>query len=193
VSLAQRVRISDVRILADGWSTLQRTTFAFQRSDGQWQTLTRETYDRGDGVAALVVDPARRTILLTRQFRFPAFVNGATDLLTEVCAGALDRRDPELAIRAEIAEELGVRVPAIRHVLTCFMSPGSVTEKLHFFIAHYCPADRISAGGGLVAEGEDIEILELAFDDALAMIDRGEIIDGKTILLLLYAQWKQLV
>lgn len=195
MSLAQRIRIEDVEVLVDGWSKLKKTTLAFQRRDGAWQTLTRETYDRGDGVAALVVDPDRRTILLTRQLRFPAFVNGATDLLTEVCAGKLDDRDPALAIRAELEEEVGVHVAAggLRHVLTCYMSPGSVTEKLHFFIAHYRTADRLSAGGGVADEGEDIEVLELPFDAALAMIDRGEIVDGKTILLLLYAQWKQLI
>lgn len=195
MSLAARVRVLDVEVLVDGWSKLKKTTLAFQRRDGTWQTLLRETYDRGDGVAVLVVDPDRRTVLLTRQFRFPAFVNGATDLLTEVCAGKLDDRDPESAIRAELEEEVGVRVAGagLRHVLTCYMSPGSVTEKLHFYLA-YCRADeRISAGGGLVEEGEDIEVIEVGFADALQMIDRGEIADGKTILLLLYAQWKQLV
>jgi nudix-type nucleoside diphosphatase (YffH/AdpP family) len=193
VSLAARVRVLDVEVLVDGWSKLKKTTLAFQRRDGTWQTLLRETYDRGDGVAVLVVDPDRRTVLLTRQFRFPAFVNGATDLLTEVCAGKLDDRDPESAIRAELEEEVGVTSTDLRHVLTCYMSPGSVTEKLHFYLAYCRAGDRISAGGGLVEEGEDIEVIEVGFADALAMIDRGEIADGKTILLLLYAQWKQLV
>jgi nudix-type nucleoside diphosphatase (YffH/AdpP family) len=131
-------------------------------------------------------------VLLTRQFRYPAFVNGATDLLIEACAGLLDARDPETAIKHEVEEELGVRVSAVSRVFESYMSPGSVTEKLHFFVAEYTAGDRISSGGGIAHEGEDIEVLEIGFADALAMIDRGEIVDGKTIMLLLYAQWKQL-
>jgi nudix-type nucleoside diphosphatase (YffH/AdpP family) len=130
---------------------------------------------------------------LTRQFRYSAFVNGATDLLIEACAGLLDARDPETAIKHEVEEELGVRVSAVSKVFESYMSPGSVTEKLYFFIADYAADDRISAGGGVEDEGEDIEVVELPFDQALAMIDRGEIVDGKTIMLLLYVQWKLLL
>jgi nudix-type nucleoside diphosphatase (YffH/AdpP family) len=141
----------------------------------------------------LLINRERRTVLLARQFRYPAFVNGSTDLLIEACAGLLDTRAPETAIKEEVEEELGVRVSAVSKVLASYMSSGSVSEKLHFFIAHYVAGDRISAGGGVADEGEDIEVVELPFDEALAMIDRGEIVDGKTIMLLLYTQWKQLL
>ncbi len=193
MKLSARVRVEKVEVLANDWSTLKKTTLSFQRSDGQWQTLTRETYDRGNGVALLLYNPSRKTVLLTRQFRYPAYVNGATELLIEVPAGLLDERDPEEAIRAEVEEELGVRVGGVTRVLDSYMSPGSVTEKLAFFVAEYQDQDRVAEGGGLADEGEDIESLELSFTEALAMIARGEIVDGKTIMLLLYAQWKQLV
>jgi nudix-type nucleoside diphosphatase (YffH/AdpP family) len=193
MKLAERVRIEKVETLADDWAILKKTTLSFQRADGSWQTLTRETYDRGNGATLLLINRERRTVLLTRQFRYSAFVNGATDLLIEACAGLLDARDPETAIKHEVEEELGVRVSAVSKVFESYMSPGSVTEKLYFFIADYAADDRISAGGGVVAEGEDIEVVELPFDQALAMIDRGEIVDGKTIMLLLYVQWKQLL
>jgi len=193
MKLADRIRIEKVETLADDWAVLKKTTLSFQRSDGSWQTLIRETYDRGNGAALLLINHEKRTVLLTRQFRYPAFVNGATDLLVEVCAGLLDMRDPEAAIRAEVEEELGVEVRAVTRVLESYMSPGSVTEKLDFFVAEYSDSDRTGRGGGLEEDGEDIEVLELGFDEALAMIDRGEIVDGKTIMLLLYARWKKLL
>lgn len=193
MKLAERIRIEKVETLADDWAVLKKTTLSFRRSDGAWQTLTRETYDRGNGATLLLVDPARRTVLLTRQFRYPAFVNGGAELLIEACAGLLDARDPETAIKAEVEEELGVRVTAVTKLFESYMSPGSVTEKLHFFLGHYAAGDRISAGGGVAAEGEDIEVLELPFEEALAMIDRGEIVDGKTIMLLLYVHRRQLL
>ncbi|HEX3761392.1 MAG TPA: NUDIX domain-containing protein [Kofleriaceae bacterium] len=192
MKLADRIRIEKVETLADDWAVLKKTTLAFQRSDGAWQTLTRETYDRGNGATLLLINRERGTVLLTRQFRYPAFVNGATDLLIEACAGLLDTRDAEAAIREEVEEELGVRVTAVTKIFESYMSPGSVTEKLHFFVAEYTPGDRISGGGGVAHEGEDIEVVEVPFAQALAMIERGEIVDGKTIMLLLYAQWKQL-
>jgi nudix-type nucleoside diphosphatase (YffH/AdpP family) len=192
MKLADRIRIEKVETLANDWATLKKTTLAFQRTDGAWQTLTRETYDRGNGATLLLINPARGTVLLTRQFRYPAFVNGATDLLIEACAGLLDARDAEAAIKDEVEEELGVRVSAVSKIFESYMSPGSVTEKLHFFVAEYTADDRVSSGGGVAHEGEDIEVVELPFTEALAMIDRGEIVDGKTIMLLLYAQWKQL-
>lgn len=193
MKLAERVRVEKVEILAHDWSTLKKTTLSFQRRDGSWQRLTRETYDRGNGAALLLYNREQRTVLLTRQFRYPAFVNGATDLLLEVCAGLLDRRSPEDAIKAEVEEELGVRVSEVTKVFESYMSPGSVTEILYFFVAQYSSEDRVGAGGGSADEGEDIEAVELPFDEALAMIDRGEIVDGKTIMLLLYASRKQLL
>lgn len=193
MKLADRVHIEKVETLADDWAVLKKTTLSFKRTDGSWQTLTRETYDRGNGATLLLMNRERRTVLLTRQFRYSAYVNGATDLLIEACAGLLDTRDPEAAIKAEVEEELGVRLTAVTKIFESYMSPGSVTEKLHFFVADYTAGDRIGAGGGVEQDGEDIEVVEVSFDAALAMIDRGEIVDGKTIMLLLYAQWKKLL
>lgn len=186
-SVAERVRIEEVRVLSDDWYLLKKTTFAFRRRDGGWQTQSRETYDRGNGAVILLYDAARRTVILIRQFRFPAFVNGYDGLLIEAPAGLLDDASPAERIRAEIEEETGYRVGDVRQVFEAFMSPGSVTEKLHFFVAPYSPADRISEGGGDPGEGEDIEVLELGVAEALEMIASGEIVDAKTIMLLQYA------
>jgi nudix-type nucleoside diphosphatase (YffH/AdpP family) len=187
MSLADRIRIHNVQTLSDDWYILKKTTFDWRRSDGSWQTLSRETYDRGNGAALLPYDPVRRTVLLTRQFRFPAYVNGCDDLLIEAAAGILDQASPEDRIRAEVEEELGLRLRDTRLIFSCYMSPGSVTERLYFFVAEYDPAMRTGRGGGNVEEGEDIETLELGMDDALSMIADGRIQDAKTILLLQYA------
>ncbi|QAY76978.1 NUDIX domain-containing protein [Sphingosinicella sp. BN140058] len=187
MSISERVRIHDVTLLSDNWYILKKSRFSFLRSDGRWQEQTRETYDRGNGAVILLFDPARRTILLVRQFRFPAFVNGYDDLLIEAPAGLLDARDPAEAIRAEVAEETGFAIGAVRQVFEAYMSPGSVTEKLYFFVAEYAPKDRVSAGGGSAAEGEDIDVLEVDIDEALAMVDDGRICDGKTIMLVQHA------
>ncbi|MEN3746275.1 NUDIX domain-containing protein [Sphingomonas sp. HF-S3] len=187
MSIANRVRVEDVTLLSDDWYVLRKTTFSFQRSDGSWQRQSRETYDRGNGATILLYDPDRRTVILTRQFRYPAFVNGHDDLLIETPAGLLDNAGPEARIRAETEEETGFRVRDVRQVFDAFMSPGSVTERLHFFVGEYAPGDRTSAGGGNEDEGEDIAVLEVTIDDALAMIRSGEIRDGKTIMLLYYA------
>jgi len=187
LSIAHRVRVKEVQLLSDDWYVLRKTTFAFQRGDGTWQRQSRETYDRGNGATILLYDPDRRTIVLTRQFRYPAFVNGYDDLLIEAPAGLLDEATPEERIRAETEEETGYRVRDVRQVFDAFMSPGSVTERLHFFVGRYSPADRASDGGGNEAEGEDIAVLELGIDEALAMIGTGAIRDGKTIMLLQYA------
>lgn len=190
----ERVRIERVEVLHDEWSQLKRTTLQFLRSDGSWQELVRETYDRGDGVVGLLYDRGRGTVLMLRQFRYPVHARGGPSFLIEACAGKADGRPPEEAMRAELAEELGVEITGELHrVMDAYMRPGSVTEKLSFFVAPYTLASRTAAGGGLREEGEDIETLELPFTEALAMIDRGEIVDGKTILLLLYAQWKRLL
>lgn len=187
MSLTDRIRIHDVITLSDDWYVLKKTTFDWRRSDGGWQTLSRETYDRGNGAALLPYDMERRTVLLTRQFRFPAYVNGCDDLLIEAAAGLLDEASPEDRIRAEVEEELGLTLGAAKALFSCYMSPGSVTERLYFFVAEYDPAMRSGHGGGNPSEGEDIEVLELDIDDALAMIGTGAIQDGKTILLLQYA------
>jgi nudix-type nucleoside diphosphatase (YffH/AdpP family) len=187
MSVADRVQVEDVRILSDDWYLLTKSTFRYRRRDGTWQQQSREAYDRGNGAAILLYDPARRTVILTRQFRYPAFVNGYDGLLIEVPAGLLDEASPEQRIRAETEEETGYRVRDVRQVFQAFMSPGSVTEKLHFFVGAYDPADRVAEGGGNVAEGEDIDLLEVPIAEALAMMQRGEICDAKTIMLLQYA------
>ncbi|WP_395703481.1 NUDIX domain-containing protein [Aquabacterium sp.] len=187
MSVQHRVRVREVRLLSDNWYTLKTTTFDWQRSDGRWQECKRETYDRGNGAVLLLYNRARRTVVLTRQFRYPAFVNGHDGLLVEAPAGLLDDATPEECIRAEAEQEVGFRVRAPHKVFDAFMSPGSVTERLHFFVAEYDPDDRIGSGGGLEAEGEDIEVLELTLDEALAQVADGRIRDGKTIMLLQHA------
>jgi nudix-type nucleoside diphosphatase (YffH/AdpP family) len=182
------VVVRDVELLASGWHVLRRTTFDQRRRDGRWTTERRETYDRGNGATLLPYDAARRTVLLSRQFRYPVYVNGHPDgMLLEAAAGLLDDDSPEDAVRREVEEELGITVGEMEHVFDVFMSPGSVTERLHFYAAPYRPHDRTTAGGGLEEEGEDIEVLELPFDEALAMVDDGRIADAKTIMLLQWA------
>jgi nudix-type nucleoside diphosphatase (YffH/AdpP family) len=182
------VVVTDVELLAAAWHVLRKTTFDRRRSDGEWVTEQRETYDRGNGATLLPYDADRRTVLLSRQFRYPVYVNGHPDgMLLEAAAGLLDDDAPEVAIRREAEEELGITLGEVQHVFDVFMSPGSVTERLHFYAAPYSPADRTSAGGGLADEGEDIEVVELPFDQALAMIDDGRIADAKTIMLLQWA------
>ncbi|GIM96345.1 hypothetical protein Ato02nite_081380 [Paractinoplanes toevensis] len=182
------VVIRDVELLATAWHVLRRTTYDYRHPDGHWSRQQRETYDRGDGATVLLYDPERRTVLLTRQFRYPAYVNGHPDgMLVEAAAGLLDDDDPAQAIRREAAEELGVTVGELEEVFKVWMSPGSVTERLHFYAAPYTPADRTGAGGGVAAEGEDIEAVEIPFDEALKWIADGRIADAKTIMLLQWA------
>ena len=185
---ADHVRITAEQVLSDNWYLLKKFSFELRRRDGSWQAQTREVYDRGNGATILLYNRARRTVVLTRQFRMPAFVSGHSGYLVEAAAGLLDDASPEQRIRAEVEEETGYRVGAVEKVMEAFMSPGSVTERLHFFVAEYQPADRIDAGGGLADEGEDIEVLELGIDQAIAMVAGGEIADGKTIMLLQYLQ-----
>lgn len=187
MSIADRIRIHEVTLLSDDWYVLKKTQFDYRRGDGAWQTLSRETYDRGNGATILLYDPDRRTVVLTRQFRFPAFVNGHDDLLTETPAGLLDGADPADRIRQELMEETGYVIGTPERLFDAFMSPGSVTERLHFFAAPYRPSDRQGAGGGNVAEGEDITVLEITIEEAMARIRDGRIRDGKTIILLQYA------
>jgi nudix-type nucleoside diphosphatase (YffH/AdpP family) len=182
------VVVRDVELLAAGWHVLRRTTYARRRPDGNWTTEQRETYDRGNGATLLLYDADRRTVLLSRQFRFPVYVNGHPDgMLLETAAGLLDDESPEDAVRREVEEELGVTVGEVEHVFDVWMSPGSVTERLHFFAAPYSAADRTGDRGGLAEEGEDIEVVELDFDSALDMIDDGRIADAKTVMLLQWA------
>ena len=188
MSDTSRIRIQQVEILSDDWGLLKKTTFDYLRRDGSWQRQTRETYDRGNGATILLYDRERRTVLLIRQFRLPTLGNGLDDgLLVETPAGLLDQAAPEARIKAEVEEETGYRLDNVQHLFDAFMSPGSVTELLHFFAGEYRADQRIAEGGGLQEEGEDIELLELPFDEALAMARDGRLLDGKTIMLLQYA------
>jgi nudix-type nucleoside diphosphatase (YffH/AdpP family) len=187
MSVSDRIRVRDVQLLSDDHYLLKKTTFDWRGNDGQWRTMSRETYDRGDGAVLLPYNLAHGTVLLTRQFRYAAYVSGHDDLLVEAPAGLLDDASPEDRIRAEVEEEVGYRLTAVRKVFEAFMSPGAVTETLHFFVAEYDAGMKVSEGGGLVDEGEEIEVLERTIDNALAMIATGEIRDAKTIMLLQYA------
>jgi len=187
MSLHNRVKIHEVVTLAQDWAVLRKTRLSFLRRDGQWQEQWRETYDRGNGATILLYDLARRTVLLTSQFRYPALVNGHDDLMIETPAGLLDHAAPGDRIRAEVEEETGFRVGAITPLFDLFMSPGSVTERLYFFAAPYDPQDRVGPGGGCAEEGEDIGLLEMPLEEALAAIGQGRIRDAKTVILLQYA------
>src|SRR6202035_3767731 len=187
MTIADRIRVKNVRVLSDSHYVLKTTTFEWRRANGEWQTQHRETYDRRHGATLLPYNLAQRTVVLVRQFRYPAYVNGYDDLLIEAAAGLLDNETPEIRIRAEVEEETGYRLGKVRKVFEAFMSPGAVTEKLHFFVAEYESNMRVGSGGGLASEGEDIEVLELPIDQALTMIGDGRIADAKTIMLLQYA------
>lgn len=193
IPTSDRVNIKSVEVLADDYYVLKKTTLEYQRNDGEWQTFSRETYDRGNGATLLPYNRKTGNIVLIKQFRFPVFVNGHDGMLIEACAGLLDERDPVTCIRAEAEEETGLSIENVVPVLEIFMSPGSVTERLHFFIAEYCESDKTSAGGGVLMEGEDIEVFEIHIDKALAMIDSGEIADAKTIILIQHLRLKGLI
>jgi len=186
MTISDRIRIKDERVLSDEHYTLKSATFEWRRGDGEWQTQNREIFERGNAAALLPYNLAQRTVVLVRQFRYPAYLNGYDDLLIEAAAGLLDDETPQVRIRAEAEEETGYRLGHIRKIFEAFMSPGAVTEKIHFFVAEYDPTMKVGSGGGLAAEGEDIEVLELDFEKALAMIGDGRIVDAKTIMLLQY-------
>ena len=191
--MEDRVRVKEVRVLSDDWYVLKKTIFDFRRRDGSWQTLSRETYDRGNGATILLFNRERKTVLLTRQFRFPAFVNGSKNgMLIEACAGLLENEEAEDAIRREREEETGYHLGPVKKLFEAYMSPGSVTEKLHFFAAEYDLSSKKAEGGGHAEQGEEIEVLELDLDETLKMIEIGEIQDGKTIMLLQHAKLKGL-
>jgi nudix-type nucleoside diphosphatase (YffH/AdpP family) len=187
MTVSDRIRVHNVRLLSDNHYTLKATTFEWRRASGEWQTQARESYDRGNAATLLPYNLAQRSVILVRQFRYPAYVNGYDDLLIEAAAGMLDNETPEIRIRAEVEEETGYRLGELRKIFEAFMSPGAVTEKIHFFVAEYESDMRIGSGGGLASEGEDIEVLELPIDQALAMMGDGRIVDAKTIMLLQYA------
>jgi len=181
-------------VLSNNWYTLNKFTFDFQLQDGTWSTQMRESYDRGNGAAILLYNTKKGTILLTKQFRMPTYVNGNKDgFMIEVCAGLLDDDSPEACIKKEAEEETGYRIGNVKKVMEAYSSPGSVTEILYYFIAEYSEDMKVSEGGGLEDEAEDIEVLEVQFNKAIEMINNGEIKDAKTIILLQYAQIHKLL
>lgn len=186
----KNIEITNTEVLSANWYTLRKVTYKFQQH-GEWVERQREAYDRGNGAAILLYNKEQATVILTRQFRLPTYINGnATGMLIEACAGLLDKDNPEDAIRRETEEETGYKVGVVEKVFEAYMSPGSVTELLYFFIAEYAASMKVHAGGGLEHEEEDIEVLELPFVRALEMMDRGEIRDAKTIMLLQYVRLK---
>lgn len=189
-----QITLLDKHLLSDNWYLLHRYTYRMTQRDGSEQTQQREVYDRGNGATILLYNRQYQTVVLTRQFRLPTYVNGnQTGMLVEACAGLLDADEPEVCIRREVTEETGYVVGPVRKVFEAYMSPGSVTELLHFFVAEYDRDQKAHDGGGLAQEGEDIAVLELPFTDALAQVASGEIRDGKTIMLLQYAQLQGLL
>jgi len=187
MTISDRIRVKSIRPLSNGHFKLNAVSLDWRRDNGEWQSQNREVLDRGDACTLLPYNLAQRSVVLVKQFRYPAYTAGHDDLLIEAAAGLLDNASPEKRIRAEAEEETGYRLGEIRKVFEAFMSPGSVTEKLHFFVAEYESSMQVSSGGGNADEGEDIEVLELPIDSALAMIADGRIADAKTIMLLQYA------
>jgi len=188
-SLNPVVEVLKTEVLSNNWYVLRKVTFRLQKRDGTWETQSREAYDRGNGATILPYNLARRTVILTRQFRLPTFVNGnESGMLIETCAGLLDEENPSECITRELREETGFEIQNVQKVMEAYMSPGSVTEIVYFFVCEYTAAQRMTAGGGV--EEEDIEVLELSIEAALEKIAYGEIRDGKTIMLLQYAALK---
>lgn len=185
------IKILQTEILSNNWYTLNKVTYSVLKKDGTTETQSREAYDRGNGAVILLYNTLSNTVILTRQFRLPTYINGnSTGMLIEACAGLLDNDNPEDCIKRETEEETGYKISKVEKVFEAYMSPGSVTEILHFFIAEYSNEMKITDGGGLEEEGENIEVLELSFEESLAMIDTGEIKDAKTIMLLQHLRMK---
>jgi GDP-mannose pyrophosphatase NudK len=190
----EQIKIVKEELLSDNWYTLRKYTYEIVKQDGIRQIQTREVYDRGNGAVILLYNQEFKTVILTRQFRLPSFVNGnAKGVLIEACAGLLDQDNPEEAIRRETEEETGYRIKDVRKIFDSYMSPGSVSEILYFFIAEYTPSMKVHEGGGIEHEQEDIEVLEISFDKAYSMIATGEIRDAKTIMLLQYVKIHQIL
>ena len=193
IEMNPKVKNLKVEVLSDNWYTLRKATFDYLQKDGTWQTQSREAYDRGNGAAILLYNNTSKTVILTRQFRMPTYLNGnETGMMIEACAGLLDADNPENCIRKETEEETGYRIMDVEKVFEVYMSPGSVTEILYFFVASYNKNQQITEGGGVEGE-EDIHVLELDFNDALNRMKTGEIRDAKTIMLLQYAQINNLI
>lgn len=187
--MSDTVRDVKTTTMSDTWGLVQRHEFELRRRNGEWQHQIRETYDRGDGAGVLLCDLGDKSVILTRQFRYPAFYRGETPYLIEVCAGKLEGDDAETCARKEAEEETGYTVGRLTKAFDCFMSPGSVTERLTLFVG-IVEGRQAGAGGGLDDEGEDIEILRVPFAEALRMVETGAIADAKTVMLLQYAALK---
>src|SRR3954447_19723788 len=176
--MSNNIKITNTEVLSDNWYVLKKVTYEYQRKDGTWQTQSREAYDRGNGATILLYNKDQKTVVLTRQFRLPSYINGnQTGMLIETIAGLLDHDNPEDCIKRETEEETGYKVSEVRKIFEAYMSPGSVTEMLTFFVAEYEKDMKINEGGGLEEDHEDIEVLEIGLNDALAMIGSGEIKD----------------
>jgi nudix-type nucleoside diphosphatase (YffH/AdpP family) len=189
-----QIKIKKTEILSDNWYLLNKVTFDYQKNDNSWITQKREVYDRGNGAAILLYNTLKKTIILTRQFRLPTYLNGnKTGMTIEVCAGLLDQDNPEQCIIRETEEETGYRITDVEKIMETFMSPGAVTEILYLFVGAYDESMKVSEGGGVAHEEENIEVLEMNYDKAYSMIESGEIQDAKTIMLLQYAKIKALV
>jgi nudix-type nucleoside diphosphatase (YffH/AdpP family) len=188
------IKILKTELLSDSWYILNKVTLEYQKNDATWETQTREVYDRGNGAVILLYNSIRKTVILTQQFRLPTFLNGnKTGMMIEACAGLLDKDNPEECIIRETEEETGYRLSKVKKVFETYMSPGSVTEILYFFIGEYNASMKVSDGGGIVTEHENIDVLEFPFEQAYNMIASGEIKDAKTIMLLQYAKINKLV
>ena len=188
------IKILKTEILSKNWYTLKKITYEYLQSDGTWQTQQREAYDRGNGAAILLYNKETKNIILTRQFRMPTYINeNDTGMLIEACAGLLDNDNPEDCIRRETEEETGYKISDVKKIFEAYMSPGSVTEILYFFVAEYSKAMKVTEGGGVAHEQENIEVLELNFEKAFNMIATGEIKDAKTILLLQYIKLQNIL
>ncbi len=189
-----RIKNIEKELLSDNWYTLNKFSYDFKTNNGEWVRQEREAYDRGNGAAILLYNTEKQSVILTKQFRMPTYVNGNEDgYMIEVCAGLLDDDNPEDCIRKETEEETGYRINNVRKVFEMYMSPGSVTEKLFFFVAEYDAKMKVSEGGGVETETEDIEVIEISFKKALSLIESGHIEDAKTIILLQYAQINKLI
>ncbi|MCQ9633802.1 GDP-mannose pyrophosphatase NudK [Chryseobacterium sp. WG23] len=188
------ITILKTEILSDNWYTLNKVTYTILKKDGTTETQSREAYDRGNGAVILLYNTSSHTVILTRQFRLPTYINGnSTGMLIEACAGLLDNDNPEDCIKRETEEETGYKISKVEKVFQAYMSPGSVTEILYFFIAEYSDEMKIADGGGLEEEGENIEVLEMSFEKALQMVDSGEINDAKTMMLLQHLRVKSIL
>ena len=188
------IKITNNEILSKNWYVLRKITYEYLKKDGTWETQNREAYDRGNGATILLYNAENKTVILTRQFRIPTYLNGnETGMMIEACAGLLDKENAEECIKRETEEETGYKISSVQKVFEVYMSPGSVTEIVYFFTAAYSKEMKITDGGGLQEEQENIEVLELDFSQALKMVETGEIKDAKTILLLQHAQIKNLL